>query len=205
MPLWPKEAEVYNAEGTLGGMAWKLRGVDAPANTIAAHGGSVYAYRWDWDEEGTAFGFVDLQELLGAAHGLEIPFVFGWFDLGPQTPLLFHDDNAAGRLELSNAMMSYWANFARTGDPGKGSDGELPRWQRWSTAPNGAKTLILDTASDGGIRMTSEEVTLQGMLDALQAMDTLNAEQRCRVYEATFRDQDEAWLAANRARFCDGG
>lgn len=203
LPLWPKDADLYNAEGHLGAMAWKLRGVDRPANAIAGYGGSVFAYRWDWDEQGTALGFVDLQELLGAAHGLEIPFVFGWFDLGPQTPLLFHDDNAPGRIALSDAMMSYWANFARTGDPGKGSRGELPRWQPWSTAPNGAKTLILDTDADGGIRMSSDEVTLSRIERELLALEHLSADQRCALFESTFDDQSAVWRKDNRGRYCD--
>ena len=51
-------------------------------------------------------------------HGAEIPYVFG--SLGarewPWEPV----DHT-----LSDMMSSYWANFARTGDP---NGGDLPRW-----------------------------------------------------------------------------
>ena len=41
----------------------------------------VYAYRFDWDEEPSQFGF-DLSVALGAAHGLEIAFAFNDFEGG---------------------------------------------------------------------------------------------------------------------------
>ena len=41
----------------------------------------VFVYRFDWDEEPKLLG-ADLQPMLGAAHGFEIPFVFGHLDLG---------------------------------------------------------------------------------------------------------------------------
>lgn len=201
LPLWPKDSEAYNLNAELGALAWKRRGVDLPASVISEHGGRVFAYRWDWDEEGTALGIIDVSELIGAAHGLEIPFVFSWWDLGSQTPLLFHDDNEAGRLELSRNMMSYWANFARTGDPGKGSKGELPRWQAWSNAKAGTRTLLLDTMSDGGIRMSSEIVSLDDLLARLTAAD-VSATQRCEAFDATFEEQPENWRQQHRSDFC---
>ncbi|MCR9277366.1 MAG: carboxylesterase family protein [Pseudomonadaceae bacterium] len=201
LPLWPLDADAYNLEAELGALAWKLRGVDRPAQVIAEHGGRVFAYRWDWDEEGSAFGIIDVSELIGAAHGLEIPFVFGWWDLGSQTPLLFHEDNEKQRLELSRSMMSYWANFARTGDPGKGSSGELPRWQPWSNAAAGTRTLLLDTNSDQGIRMSSESVSLDDILSKLAAADVSDS-QRCEAFERTFEDQSDAWREQHRKDFC---
>ena len=37
--------------------------------------------------------------------------------------------SADTRQELADAMQSYWVNFARTGKPGKGLDGNLPKWE----------------------------------------------------------------------------
>ena len=52
----------------------------------------MFAYRFDWDEESSVMGY-DLATALGAAHGLEIAFVFGEFEGGlglsylyPKTP-----------------------------------------------------------------------------------------------------------------------
>jgi para-nitrobenzyl esterase len=144
----------------------------------------VFAYRWDWDEEPRILG-ADLSAMVGAAHGLEIPFVFGHFDLGPQARRLFaNEDGAAARDELSRRMMSYWAEFARGGDPGRGSKGDLPTWQAWnessSTAP---KLILLDTEAGGGVRMSNATVTKEAVIAAVESDPTLeSAARRCAVF-----------------------
>jgi para-nitrobenzyl esterase len=72
----------------------------------------------------------DLSRMLGAAHGMEIPFVFGHFELGERPDRIFTPGNEPGRLALSGAMMDYWTQFARDGRPdagGEGCDAELAR------------------------------------------------------------------------------
>jgi para-nitrobenzyl esterase len=54
---------------------------------------------------------------MGAYHGAELPYVFGTHDEWLPTSQV--------DLELSEQMMSYWANFIRTGNPN--SPG-LPDW-----------------------------------------------------------------------------
>jgi para-nitrobenzyl esterase len=87
---------------------WQVTGVDEPAALLSRTRGDVYAYRFEWDEEPSVL-FADLSTMLGAAHGFEIPFVFGHWQLGREANVLFTDGNAAGRAELSRKMMSYWA------------------------------------------------------------------------------------------------
>ena len=76
--------------------------------------GQVYAYRFDWDEEPSVMGY-DLSVALGAAHGLEIAFVFGEFERGLGLKYLYPKSPA--RDALSSSMMSYWTEFAYSGDP----------------------------------------------------------------------------------------
>jgi len=160
-----KDPAAYARDTGYRSRAWKVTGVDDPARALAAaQPGRVFAYRFDWDEEPTVLGS-DLSALIGAAHGLEIPFVFGHWDLGPAGRSLFDAANATGRDALSAAMMSYWAEFAAHGDPGRGRDGSLPRWEPWRE--DGAKYLVLDTPEGGGVRMTAETERLEDVAAAI--------------------------------------
>ena len=70
----------------------------------------------------------DLASKMGAYHGAELPYVFNT-----------HDDwlpTNKGDRELTDIMMSYWANFIRTGNPNAPG---LPQWTPYSSD----KQLIL--------------------------------------------------------------
>jgi len=77
--------------------------------------------------------YPDLPELKdwGAAHGGEIAYVFGNFGSNMMP-------TAADRA-LSNAMSSYWTNFAKTGDP---NGPNLAAWPAYSNAK--AEAMYLD-------------------------------------------------------------
>ncbi len=165
---------------------WKATGADAPAramqaSTAATAGPSVFVYRFDWDEEPTVLG-ADLSKMLGASHGFEIPFVFGHFDLGRAGNVVFDGRNEPGREALGRALRSYWAQFARTGDPGRGGRGDLPAWTPWQ--PEGpSKTLVLDTPASGGIHMTPIEETTEAVVASVESDPRLpNQADRCRVF-----------------------
>jgi para-nitrobenzyl esterase len=164
---------------------WKALAVDEPAQVLSSsQPGAVYAYRFDWDEAPSTW-MADFPRLLGAGHGLEVSFVFGDFEGGISVPYLMSDDNEAGRLALSQAMMNYWGQFAHTGDPGQGRAGESPRWTPWGT---GAQTfLVLDTPEGGGIHMSTERMTAEALKQRLADDPLLEApEQRCRLYAELF-------------------
>ena len=173
----------YLASAEYGARMWKARGVDAPASAMRKTQDAVYAYRFDWDEEPTILGG-DLSKMLGAAHGFEIPFVFGHFDLGRAGNVLFTDENKAGREELSGALMSYWTQFAKTGSPGRGRKNDLPAWTAWDgSSEHSSRYVMLDTAAGGGIRMGSPPETRERILADIAADPRLETpKQKCTVY-----------------------
>ncbi|MGH7898468.1 MAG: carboxylesterase family protein, partial [Candidatus Binatia bacterium] len=160
---------------------WKATGADEPAAIArAARGPIVWVYRFDWDEEPRLF-LVDVQRLLGAAHAFEIPFVFGHWHLGKQTSLFFRDESLPGREELSRKMISYWTEFARSGDPGRGRDRSLPRWEPFE--PDPGRFLVFDTEAGGGVRMESGRATIDGVFAAVDRdPDLATQQEKCDAY-----------------------
>jgi para-nitrobenzyl esterase len=168
----------------------KARGVDEVAIALQAiQGDTVFAYRFDWDELPTVLG-TDLSQLLGAAHAMEIPFVFNRFDDSGLNAVLYDSDNTPGRDALAANMSSYWAEFAYTGAPGRGRGGDLPEWTPWSNAtPTSARYILLDTASGGGIRMTSDAITLEVLHARLLSDDAFpDTRAKGRMYDCLFRN-----------------
>lgn len=193
---------------------WKATGADLPAQALQSHqAGRVWVYRFDWDEELSLPG-VRLDRMLGASHGFEIPFVFGHFDLGPEGIGIFTPFNRSARRELSAKMMSYWAQFAYEGDPGRGRDGTLPAWEPWNDAgPDTHRYVVFDTEADGGVRMGSEPVTIERVLEGVAADERLrDTRERCLVFRELadwswgrgFGPEDYAALPECRAFPFDG-
>jgi len=163
---------------------WKATGADEPAAAMrAVQGASVFVYRFDWDDEPTVLGS-DLKQMLGAAHGFEIPFVFGHFNLGKEGNQIFTAENEPGRRALSAQMMSYWAQFAYTGAPGRGRDNTLMEWVAWDpSSPSAPKFIVFDTPADGGLRMAADTITTAAILEAIASDPRLRAPvEKCRIY-----------------------
>ena len=150
-------------------------GVDQVANMAT---GAVYAYRFDWDDVG-ATPDRDWPQIMGAAHGLEIPFVFGNFRMGFFADELFDESNNEGRIELSASIRSYWTQFARTGNPGRGRNGTLPRWELW----NGEQKLVFDAKPEAGIRMESAAIDIRTVHLNLWADQYLTDDEKCGIYK----------------------
>jgi para-nitrobenzyl esterase len=130
---------------------------------------------------------LDLAEGLGAAHAMEIPFVFGWLTLGPVTKYVFDEDKQESNRRLSNSMMSYWAQFAYTGDPGRGRKGDQALWKSWSDASEHSdKFIIFDSEADGGVRMAEADALTSELVVAGVAKDARLADyqsDRCEIYK----------------------
>jgi para-nitrobenzyl esterase len=95
------------------------------------------------------FGFVPPTQRerskYGAGHGSELPFVFNTLHARWGAPA----DAAVEEKELAKTMNTYWANFAKTGNPN--SKG-LPTWPLYDTQ----KEEILDIALDGKVLGTAD-------------------------------------------------
>ncbi|TNC22196.1 carboxylesterase/lipase family protein [Amycolatopsis alkalitolerans] len=92
---------------------------DAPsrrfADALAAAGGRVFTYRFDWSAPASGYG---------ACHCVELPFLLGDRESWIGAPMLAGagwDDLA----ELGRRLRGAWLSFAKTGDPSLG-------WQRHS-------------------------------------------------------------------------
>ena len=169
IPLSVTDAEAYDLGSEYGGLLWKAQGVDEPLQALVRGGrGDVFGYRFDWDEQGELL-WLDLARMLGASHAVELLFVFGFTDLGRFTDSMYADLPSAET--LSSQMRSYWTEFARTGDPGRGRDGRLPRWQPWGATPDAAKYIVFDSPAGGGLRMASDIVNVPGVLAKLESDD----------------------------------
>ena len=151
-----RNQEMYDLTAEYASNNWKISAVDNPARDMIASGKKdVFAYRFDWDEQGKLL-WMDFSKIFGAAHAMEIPFVTGTMKLLGIERFMFNDDNLPDAIRLSIAMQSYWAEFAYTGDPDKGRDNNLPKWNSWSSS--GEKFLILDSQNDQGIIMSNFEL-----------------------------------------------
>ena len=188
------DLERYERDSQYGSNLWKADGVDELAIKLrATQGPSVFAYRFDWDEMRSLLS-LNTSKLLGASHAMELPFVFGNFNLVDKT-LLFKDRNA--RHTLSQSMMSYWAEFAYNGDPGRGRDGTLTHWQAWpGNSTNQDRVLLFDSENDGGINMSPTLVTRRGVADDLAADGRFSDLEKCQLAQRMFGDSIPALTSA---------
>ena len=194
-----KDLQAYNELTAYLSDSWKAMAVDGIADIIAANSSEpVFAYRWDWDEGGKNW-LVDYSELLGAAHGLEVAYIFGGFDGAIGAPGLYTDNNIAGRDLLAQEMRSYWSEFARTGTPANGRSGLLPQWRPWSNA--GDNLMLLDTVSGGGLRMVNEPMTVAMLKERIaQDQNITDLRSRCALHVQMFllaNAGDDVWDEAD--------
>jgi para-nitrobenzyl esterase len=118
------------------------------ARAFAAKGAPAYIYLFSYVSPS-----MQGRMRFGAAHGSEIPYVFGNLR-GRNGAAVVPKDQ-----EVAKMMNTYWANFAKSGDPnGPG----LPKWPRYDPE----KDEILEVRSDGS--STAERDPRKTRLDAIE-------------------------------------
>jgi para-nitrobenzyl esterase len=82
--------------------------------------------------------------------------------------------------------MSYWAEFAHTGDPSQGRNGELTLWEPWSNEQAEARQIVFDEAAYGGVRMSQDLVNFDSILAEVIADEALEAPAKCELSRRMF-------------------
>jgi para-nitrobenzyl esterase len=107
---------------------------DASLNTLAqVQPTQLWYYRFDWNQQPPPFNTV-----FGAAHAMDLPFVFGNFGLNTFS-FAYSQANKPGREALSNAMIASIAAFVKTGNPNNPALGT--KWDNWPS------TLVFDASA----------------------------------------------------------
>ncbi len=132
---YPFGGEALGASGTDGIFSCPARNADQLLSKFV----TTYAYEFN-DENApppqSAFGGL-LTFPLGAYHTSELPYLFKGYDVFGLPVAL-----SPKQMRLSNAMISYWTQFAKTGDPN--SSGE-PVWSPYSASTDQVQSLIPPT------------------------------------------------------------
>ena len=174
-PAFEGKDELYQIVASYGSDLWKVTGVDDVARKLSSHAAQpdVYVYQFLWGAGGDTgespipdpWGFK-----LGAAHSLDVPFFLGSDSFNVyMTYWVFTEENRPGREALSDAMMAYVAQLARTGDPNE-PGANLPEWQPWSNGADEPKCILFDADGDrADIAMSTMELTISGVLATMQS------------------------------------
>jgi para-nitrobenzyl esterase len=149
---------------------WKAQGVDRPLMSLEAAGyESLYAYRYDWNDQKDSF-LINFSEVLGAAHASEISFIQGKAMYGPIGAYMYPDTDSAR--DMTAIMMTAWANFARDGAPGE-VKGDV--WAPFSAmAPH---YMVLDSLDQH--RLEADLASIDEILNEVADSTLLNSEERC--------------------------
>jgi para-nitrobenzyl esterase len=122
----PVDAPVtgFNARVAALDRIWFMAYRDDVLNALRSQQREVWYYRFDWDALPKPF-----DDIFGAAHTFDLPFVFGNFGPSLYSRIMFTRANEPGRLALSQAMMKSVGAFAQQGDP---NNAALPvAWPAW--------------------------------------------------------------------------
>ena len=114
----------YNARMKLLGSVFIEPSRDSLLNTLRTQQANVWSYQFNWAQQPAPWN-----DVYGAAHGFDLPFVFGNFGPSLLAKAANSTANHPGRLALSGVMMDSVRAFVHTGNPNHAGLGQ--EWQPW--------------------------------------------------------------------------
>lgn len=119
----------WNARTTLLSNVFMVPSRDNVLNTLRAQQSEVWYYQFNWAQQPAPWN-----DIYGAAHAFDLPFVFGNFGPSVFANATNTEANRPGRLALSAAMMQSVSAFMRNGDPNNAALGVT--WPAWPSRVN---------------------------------------------------------------------
>lgn len=132
----------YNATAGFFNNSFFYPSRDNVLNTLKTQQSNVWYYQFNWAQEPAPWNVV-----YGAAHAFDLPFIFRNFGPSLFSGVVNNKANEPGRLQLSDAMMSSIAAFAKNGDPNNAALGVT--WAPWP------QKLIFDAST------TAKQISVQ--------------------------------------------
>jgi len=172
-----KKEDLYKFWVEARSQGWKLRGVDDPLIELEKSGfDSLYAYRFDWDEQTSSY-FADFPNLIGAAHGFEISFITGDFKFGPIGRYVYPKGEL--RDQMMKTMMNSWASFAKTGIPDTGKN---TSWKKF----NSQERTFIKLDSDAHLALDNEILSLELIMENIKLSPIGTLLEKCLLAEEMY-------------------
>ena len=166
--------EAFEAFNYYRSSAWKIRGVDDPLLSLSKAGnGSLYSYRFDWDDH-RRYIVGDFKKLIGAAHATEIPLLTGNTKLVGGYPLsdLIYPPSVS-KFFISRNMMKFWANFAKFGSPGSSTNSI--NWEIYD--PSNPRYMVLDKKKN--LKMSQDDLSFEMLSKDLYEDERVTYLEKC--------------------------
>tara|TARA_B100000965_G_scaffold329139_1_gene292481 strand:+ start:258 stop:2096 length:1839 start_codon:yes stop_codon:yes gene_type:complete len=206
MYVQPKDPKFYDLYAKYMAESWKYGAVDLPSKFMSSTKDSnIYAYRFDWDEQPTEFG-VPLSKLMGAAHAMEIGFIFKSAGLTGESDdyiisAIYDPEKRDTDIKLADEIGEYWVNFAYDGNPNENPYSKDVEWLNWDAKSDEERFIVLDSVNDKGIAMYNATLSADSILQGL-ASEALTVDQKCATIGQMFnrttlteKEVDDIYLA----------
>ena len=150
-----------------------IKRVVEPLNNLSSAGAeNLFAYRYDWDDHRRR-PIADFKKIIGAAHATEIPLIAGNNKLVGNYGFIIYPKGPSKRF-VSKNMMSFWANFAKTGEPGYSSNNI--KWKKYLGIEN-SNILIIDNKKS--LQLNNISNTFSSLIKELEVDKRVSEKEKC--------------------------